>query len=81
MIRCSLGLLIWFIAIFKAFSTANLNYGSKIGKNGVWDFIDFSKIVQYGNFFIALFFSVRIDEKNGTKTLGEKGRVHPENGS
>ena len=40
---------------------------------GVWDFLIFSMMVEYGNFFIALYFRVTIEEKNGPKKNPEMG--------
>ena len=45
---------------------------------GVWDFLIFSMMVEYGNFFIALYFSVIIEEKDGPKFFPEMGGVQPE---
>ena len=45
---------------------------------GVWDFLIFSMMVEYGNFFIALYFRVIIEEKDGPKVFPEMGGVQPE---
>ena len=38
---------------------------------GVWNFFIFSMMVEYGNFFIALYFRVTIEEKNDPKKIPE----------